>query len=103
MKNEYGNIKKVYLVEESDLKKQNDLLESIMNRLDVIEAKINPTTEHGSDILSSKDIKKDLGIGDKSLQRRLYEWENPLPMVLEGKRLKIRRDKYEAWKRSIGL
>lgn len=58
---------------------------------------------NGAEILFAKDVLKDLGISRKSLDRRLYEWDNPLPMVLEGHKLKIRRDTYEAWKRAIGL
>ncbi len=59
--------------------------------------------EDGADLLTAKDVMKDLGICRKSLDRRMYEWENPLPMVLEGHRLVIRRDKYEAWKKPQGL
>ncbi len=56
-----------------------------------------------AELLTAKDIMTDLGISRKTLDRRMYESENPLPMVLEGHRLKIRRDTYEAWKSSMGL
>lgn len=86
------------LVSVADLSKLIEKVESLYHQI----AKLKPR-DNGADILKASDIMKDLGISRKSLDRRLYEWENPIPMVLEGKRLIIRRDKYEEWKRKIGL
>ena len=92
----------MYMVKESDLSELKGLIVELKDRITTLEGKKN-IPANGGDILTSKDIMNDLGISRKSLDRRLYEWENPIPMVLEGHKLKIRRDKYEAWKKSIGL
>lgn len=86
------------MVPVADLTRLIEKVESLEKQISKLKPKDN-----GSELLTSKDVMKDLGISRKSLDRRLYEWENPLPMVKEGKRLIIRRDKYEAWKREIGL
>ena len=86
------------LVPVADLTKLIETIESLGSQV----ARLKPR-DNGSELLNAAYVMKDLGISRKSIDRRLYEWENPLPMVLEGHRLVIRRDKYEAWKAEIGL
>lgn len=81
-------------------------LTKLIEKIEQLEKRVQSTkgADNGHELLKAKDVMDDLGLkGRKSLDRRLYEWENPIPMVLEGHRLVIRRDKYEAWKREIGL
>lgn len=56
-------------------------------------------TEKGREFIHDKIIAEALG---KSLHE-IDESENPIPMVKEGNRLVITKDKFEAWKRENGL
>lgn len=66
-------------------------------------SRLKPAPKNETSILTTADVMKDLRISRKSLDRRLYEFQDPIPMVKEGNRLLIRKDKYEEWKHAQGL
>lgn len=88
------------LVKEADL---SALIAEVKSLREEVSKLQEPDTS-GSDILTTKDVMKDLDRSRKTIDRLMKDPINSLPMVhLSPRKLGITREKYEAWKRSIGL
>ncbi|QGY44140.1 hypothetical protein GM418_10860 [Maribellus comscasis] len=98
---------RMFIVREADLKALIQGYNAMNDRLERIESKLNPKDEkpvNGAELLYTKYIMADLKRSRKTIDRLMKDEFNPLPMVLiTPRRLAIRRDKYEAWKRRQGL
>ena len=62
------------------------------------------TPEDDSEIITTKDVMKDLGRCRKTIDRLMYESDDPLPMVaITPRKLGITRGNYRQWKERRGL